>query len=102
MSQENVEIVRGILDTWEQGDFRTAADLFAPDVTSEAFMPDATHNLVARGLAEVKLFTRDLLAQWRAYRIVAEEFKDVSGGKVTGLSLDYDRARALEAAGLRE
>jgi hypothetical protein len=59
MPPVNVEIVRGILRTWERGDFRTAADLFAPDVRFETFMPDATDNLFAHGFAEVKVFTRD-------------------------------------------
>ena len=32
MSQENVEIVRGIFERWGEGDFRAGTDLFDPHV----------------------------------------------------------------------
>jgi hypothetical protein len=34
-------------------------------------MPDAGENVPAQGLAQLEAFTRDWLAQWRDYRIVA-------------------------------
>ena len=78
MSQENVEIVRVILAAWAEGDFRSHVERFDPGISFETFMPDADENVVARGLAQIEAFTRDWLAQWRDYRIVAEEFRDVA------------------------
>ncbi|MDQ3728461.1 MAG: nuclear transport factor 2 family protein [Actinomycetota bacterium] len=134
MSQENVEIVRLVLAAWAEGDFRSKTERFDPEAAFETFMPDADQNVVARGSEEIAAFTRDWLAQWQRYRIVAEEFQDVGAdtvfvsvrqvaagnqsgaevespgfsvwtlrrGKVVKLTLHYDRAEALEAAGLRE
>ena len=82
MSQENVEIVRLVLAEWERGDFRAPAKLLDPEIAFETFMPDANENVVAHGFAEFRAFTRDWLAQWRDYRIVAEEFQEVGQDKV--------------------
>jgi ketosteroid isomerase-like protein len=82
MSQENVEIVRRILTEWEHGDFRAPAKLLDPEIAFETFMPDANENVVAHGSTEFQAFTRDWLAQWRDYRIVAEEFQEVGQDKV--------------------
>jgi ketosteroid isomerase-like protein len=133
MSQENVEIVRGILDSWARGDFRAETQPFDPELSFETFMPDAGGAVTANGLREVQAFSRDWLAQWRRYRIIGEEFRDVGdkvfvsvrqvaaggqsgvevespgfavwtlrGGSVVRLSLHYDRAEALQAAGLQK
>jgi ketosteroid isomerase-like protein len=77
MSEENVEIVRGILDSWAKGDFRTETQPFDPELSFETFMPDADGAVTAHGLREVEAFSRDWLAQWRLYRIIGEEFRDV-------------------------
>ena len=74
---ENVEIVRRILEDWGRGDFAGPVRLFDPDVAFETFMPDADENVVARGADELKAFTRDWLAQWSDYRIVAEDVHEV-------------------------
>jgi hypothetical protein len=96
-------------------------------------MPDAGGPVTANGLREVQAFSRDWLAQWRGYRIIGEEFRDIDdkvfvsvrqvaaggqsgvevespgfavwtlrGGSVVRLSLHYDRAEALQAAGLQK
>jgi ketosteroid isomerase-like protein len=82
MSQENVETVRLILTEWERGDFRAPAKLLDPEIAFETFMPDADENVVAHGSAEFQAFTRDWLAQWRDYRMVAEDFQEVGQDKV--------------------
>ena len=132
MAAENVELVREVLDSWADGDFRSALEHFDPDVSFETFMPDAGENVAMRGVAELATFTRGWLAQWSNYRIVADELRPVGGetvfasvrqiaeggrsgvpvespgysvwtvrdGRVVALSLHYDRAEALAAAGL--
>jgi ketosteroid isomerase-like protein len=77
MSEENVEVVRGILDSWARGDFRAEKQPFDPELSFETFMPDADGVVTAHGLREVKAFSQDWLAQWRRYRIIGEEFRDV-------------------------
>ena len=73
----NVETVRRILDDWARGDFAGPTRLLDPEVVFETFMPDSNENVVARGADELEAFTRDWLAQWSDYRIVAEELEEV-------------------------
>lgn len=82
MSRENVEIVRRVLDDWGRGDFTRQVDLFDPEITFETFMPDADENVVAHGFEQLAAFTRDWLGQWREYRIVGDEVREVAPGKV--------------------
>ena len=82
MSRENVEIVRRILAAWAEGDFRSEAERFDPEISFETFMPDSDENVVAHGLGEFETFTRDWLTQWRDYRIVGEEFREVAAHTV--------------------
>ncbi len=81
MSQENVEIVRGIYAQWAQGHMRAGVEVFDPDIDFKSFLPDANDWVVARGPAEVEAFMREFLAQWANYRLIAEEFRD-AGTKV--------------------
>ena len=134
MSAQNVEIVRRIYAEFERGDFAAAVEWYAPDIRFETYMPDASENVTAQGLAALRTFMREWLGQWENYRVIADEFREVgddrvfvggrqaasghqSGvevespgfsvwtfrdGKVVSLFLHYDRAKALEAAGLSE
>jgi ketosteroid isomerase-like protein len=134
MSEENVKIVRRVVDAWGQGDFALAAQLFDPAIRFETFMPDADEYVTAAGIDELAAFMRDWLAQWRDYRVAGDDFRAIepdrvfvsvrqiatgkgSGAvvegpgycvfrvrdqKVISLVLHYDRAKALEAAGLSE
>jgi ketosteroid isomerase-like protein len=130
---ENVEIVRGILSRWGEGDFGNS-DSLDPEIEFETFMPDAGQDVTAHGVDELAAFGREWLSTWRSYRMIAEEFRDVGddrvfvsvrqaavgehsgvevdspgfsvwtlrAGKVTKLSLHYDREAALEAAGIED
>lgn len=71
-----------ILAEWERGDFASRSDLFDPDVAFETFMPDASENVAAHGFAAMQAFTREWLAQWRGYRIVADEVRAVGADTV--------------------
>jgi ketosteroid isomerase-like protein len=77
MSQENVEIVRRVVDAWEKGDFVAAAQRFDPEIEFETFMPDADETVKASGTNELAVFMRDWFAQWRDYRIVGDDFRGV-------------------------
>jgi ketosteroid isomerase-like protein len=78
MSEENVEIVRRIYTDWERGNIRAGLDLFDPEIVFESFMPDASERVAAHGPEGIQAFMREFLAQWRNYRIIGDEFKEVS------------------------
>jgi len=131
MSEEKLEMLRPLLAEWSKGNFWTAPELLAPDVTFRAAMPA---NFVAHGLEETARHMLEVLEQWSDYRIEAEELDDLgknsvlaSGrqrgtGKISGAEADYPifilfefrankvvavylegtRDAALEAAGLSE
>ena len=82
MSKENVEIVRRIYAEWERGNFAAAVEWFDPEITFETFMPDASENVIAHGLVEIDAFTRTWFSQWRNYRVLADEVREVGDDKV--------------------
>jgi len=82
MSDDIVEIVRGIYAHWARGEMWAGADAFDRDVVFESFMPDSSERVVCRGLDEVAAFLREFLAQWRKYRLIGEEFERIGSDKV--------------------
>jgi ketosteroid isomerase-like protein len=82
MSQEKVEIVRRTYAEWEQGNMWAGVDVFDPEIVFESFMPDANERIVVNGPAEVEAFMREFLGQWRDYRLMGEEFREVGEDKV--------------------
>ena len=74
MSQENVETLRELYEAWAQGNFRPGKDLFAPDVVFDQ-LADGSFNVV--GADAVEGYTREFLAQWGEFRIVAEDVVEV-------------------------
>ena len=131
MSEEKLELLRPVLAEWAKGNFWTAPELLAPDVTFRAAMPA---NFVAQGREETARQMLEVLAHWSDYRIEAEELEDLGEdsvlmvghqrgrGKLSGAEADYPifvvwkfrenqvigvylqgtRDAALEAAGLSE
>lgn len=77
MSRENVELVRGVYAEWAQGKMTAGIELFDPEIAFESFMPDASERVAATGPAGVEAFMREFLAQWRDFRIVGKEFREV-------------------------
>jgi ketosteroid isomerase-like protein len=82
MSQENVEIVRRTYAEWERGKMTAGVELFDPEIRFESFMPDANERIVANGPEEVEAFMREFLGQWRDYRLIADEVREVGKDKV--------------------
>src|SRR3954468_15699513 len=130
MSQENVEIVRGVYEGWARGDF-TGGDAFHPDLRFE--MPDWPEGTTAHGLEAMRDAWQGVLGAWDDFRAEPQKFIDagehvvvlnhvhargkgsgmevdadtatlwtVDAGKVVSLGLYWDAAKALEAAGLSE
>ena len=82
MSQENVDRVRRAYAEWERGNMTGGIELFDREVVFESFMPDANEAVVANGVEEIEAFMREFLAQWRDYRLVGQEFREVGPEKV--------------------
>jgi ketosteroid isomerase-like protein len=82
MSQENVEIVRGVYDQWKLGNLGAAVELFDPEIVFESFMPDSQERVIARGVEEIEAFMREFLVTSRDYRMIGEEFREVGNDKV--------------------
>jgi ketosteroid isomerase-like protein len=82
MSDDNVEVVRGVYARWAKGDMRASVDLFDPELVFESFMPDANKRIVSHGPNEVETFMREFLSQWRDYRIVGEKFRGIGDDRV--------------------
>jgi ketosteroid isomerase-like protein len=130
MSQENVEIVRGVFERWSQGDFQAGTDLFDSHVVLvlRPGFPDAGAYVGAEGVAD---YMRGFLEPWTRLTMEAEELLDagdsvlvtvrqrgVGGGSGVSTELHYfqlwtfrggrlirlesirERSEALDAAGL--
>ena len=131
MSEDNVKVVRSIYERWREGDFKTAFDLFDPNMVfvMPPGFPDAGTYLGKEAIAK---YTRGFLEPWTHITIEAEEFLpagdsalasvvqrgtgDASGAatefryfqlwtfrghKVIRLENFRDRDEALEAAGVQ-
>ena len=82
MSQENLEIVRGIYAEWEKGNFQAALPLLDREITFEVWMPDSNELDVRQGLNELEGFMREWFGQWEAYRIIGDEFLAIGTDQV--------------------
>ena len=50
---------------------------FDPEIIFESFLPDASERIVANGPAEIEAFMRDFLRQWRDYRLIGDDYREV-------------------------
>jgi len=74
MSQENVDRLRAVYAEWADGNFRAGGDLLAEDVVFE-LMADGHAPYVGREAVEQQM--REFLAQWKDYRVEAQEMEEV-------------------------
>jgi len=72
MSQENVEIVRGVYERWSEGDFRAGVDLLDPHVVL-VLRPEFPDAGTYSGIEAVMAYTRGLLEPWTHFTMEAEE-----------------------------
>ena len=132
MSQENVEIVRRMYESFARGDFAGTFSFLHPAIefSQPATEPGAG---TYHGHAGVNEAMRKWAGAWDDYRVVAEELTDfgdhvlartrhygrgkgsgvdvqqqifqlltVRDGKIARMRMYYEETEALEAAGLRE
>ena len=90
MSEENVEVVKGIYAEWEKGNFQAALPVLDREITFEVWMPDSNEIVVRHGLEDLDDFMRDWFGQWKEYRVTGDEFRAVGtdhvfvGGRQSG------------------
>src|SRR5687767_6536614 len=82
MSQENVEIVRGVYEEWKSGNLEAGLPLFDPEIVFESLMPDSHERVVAHGAEEIAAFMRGFLTETRDYRMTGEVFWEAGTDKV--------------------
>jgi len=122
MSQEKVEIVRGVIEAWNRRDFGTLMSFGADDV--ELRLIGGFADMIGDtfdGPAEVLRFWREMIIELDASRVlVVTHFQargrgsgievdasgaqlwNVRGGEVHSVKLFQSKAEAVEAAGLSE
>lgn len=84
MSEENVEVVRGVYERWAEGDFRAGVELFHPEfefVLPSGFPESGTY----RGVGEMAEYMREFLEPWDRMRIAADELIDAGEAVVASV-----------------
>jgi ketosteroid isomerase-like protein len=76
MSEENVEIVRRIFDSWAKGDFRAGVEHLDPHVTF-IVRPPLAEPVACVGPEEIRNYWRDFLSQWLGYVIEAKQLQPI-------------------------
>jgi ketosteroid isomerase-like protein len=95
MSQENVEIVRRVLEAFNDRAVEGAIGLSHPDCEWHPFRAQL-EGMVYRGHEGLRQFVRDMEEDWEAFRI------ELSGGRIAKLVSHSEPAVALEAVRLAE
>jgi len=83
MSQENVELVRSIYAAWERGDY-SSAEWAHPEI--EYVSADGPAPGRSTGLAGMAGVFSEWLSAWEEWRVEAEEYRHLGGGRVLVLS----------------
>ena len=89
MSQENVEIVRGIIDAHERGDFDAVFAKYDPEIEwhlSPVFARASDFDPVYYGHEGVRAFWRQWFSAWQRADFEYEEFIDAGDSVVTILT----------------
>jgi ketosteroid isomerase-like protein len=82
MSQQNVEIVRGIYERWGRGDFRAGVELYDPFILF-VLRPEFPDAGAYCGRDEIRKYMREeFLADLEGAAIVGEEFLDAGDSVV--------------------
>jgi len=107
---ENLDLVRSIYAAWERGDF-SSPEWADPEI--EFTIADGPAPGRWNGLAEMGHATRDLLSAWKAFRFVADEYRELdddlvlvfdhnSGrGRISGAAIDQTRAEGAQLFRIR-
>jgi ketosteroid isomerase-like protein len=87
----NLDLVRSILADWERGDYFSRADWTDPEI--EFVLVGGPDPGSWKGATETADAWRDYLRNWQAYRIKAEEFRQLDGERVLVLFRVFGRGK---------
>jgi len=82
MSQENVELVRGMLEAFLAGDIGTALDVLHADVIWHGTIGGLDEGRTARGHNEVIEGFMESLRDWESHSLEVEDYLDAGDGVV--------------------
>jgi ketosteroid isomerase-like protein len=85
MSQASLDLVRSICAAWERGDY-SSAEWAHSEI--EYVVPDGPSPGTWTGLAGIAEGTRELLSAWEAYRLHADDYRELDSERVLAL-VDY-------------
>jgi ketosteroid isomerase-like protein len=92
MSETNVEIIRRIVDLFNEGGIQAAAPHFDPDVEFRE-PPEQPGPRVARGARETSEMFAAFDAAWEEHRSEPEEIRALGAEQVLLLSIEHFRGR---------
>jgi ketosteroid isomerase-like protein len=103
MSQENVEIVRAVIDAWNSGEFEALVPYMAEGI--EWLEVGGLHETPAggevRGRDNVQSGFESLSEAWQSYRLEPEEVREAGQDRIFAVLREAARGRAsgLEVSG---
>ena len=92
MSEENVEIVRRVVEAFNEGGAEAAQELFADELEFHE-PPEQPAPRVARGREEAVKMFGEFEEAWEEHRTEPEEIRAVGSDKVILLSVEHFRGR---------
>ena len=96
MSEENVEIVRRMMDAWSRRDLEAAIEMLHPEIEWRLTLtPGGPEGTAYRGVDGIRDWFGEVDEVWTGLRIDAVEFRDVGGDRV--IQLGRFRAVAKES-----
>src|SRR5690242_17961243 len=97
---ENLDLVRSIYADWERGDW-SRSDWIDPQM--ELVSRDGIDPQVLAGRDAIRGGWREFLSTWSGYSVVAEEFRELSRGRVLVLlhATGHGKASGVELRGSR-
>jgi ketosteroid isomerase-like protein len=92
MSEANVEVVRGLVETFNTSGFDPGSDLLDPEMTFEE-PPEQPAPRVARGRKAAGVMFKQFDDNWEEHRSVPDEIRDIDTDRVLMLSTEHFRGR---------
>src|ERR1700688_3564035 len=86
MSQQNVEIAKRVIDAFNRRDVNAIFECVNADLEWFPAMPVTLGGGALRGREGIESYVREVNDTWEEYRVVGQEFRDLSGGQVLVLS----------------